>query len=293
LKYSEASGSHEGRPETTRSQEWRPGRYDGAVDAGAAPQRYYYHFDGLGSVAALSNAAGELVETYEYDVYGDTTVKDTAGTILSKSSIGNPYGFTGRRVDVETGLYYYRARYYDADMGRFLSVDPLGIHEENTYAYCYNDPVNWVDPLGLYAAGGTALPTGFNLPLETGADLGDLGDLGLGGKPKKKGDNRGKDGKRGKGNGKGEDNKKAKKKKKTKKGESERQTDEAKKKSEKGGDKPGEREKRERKKQKEDKKWGPKHPYKRQPKPDIKPKKSKWGLLLDLIASFLDPLLPN
>jgi len=101
-------------------------------------------------VAALSNAAGELVETYEYDVYGDTTVKDTAGTILTKSSIGNPYGFTGRRVDVETGLYYYRARYYDVDTGRFLQTDPIGSRRgNNLYRYCDNNPIIWIDPLGL------------------------------------------------------------------------------------------------------------------------------------------------
>ncbi|MDJ0731221.1 MAG: RHS repeat-associated core domain-containing protein [Crocosphaera sp.] len=66
------------------------------------------------------------------------------------SLIDNPYLFTGRRFDQETGLYYYRARYYDADQGRFISRDPLGyLDGMNLYEYVGSNPINSVDPLGL------------------------------------------------------------------------------------------------------------------------------------------------
>jgi RHS repeat-associated protein len=64
----------------------------------------------------------------------------------------NPYMFTGRRFDFETGLYYYRARYYNPYIGRFLQTDPVGYG----YNYCGNNPVGWTDPLGLEEEPATA-----------------------------------------------------------------------------------------------------------------------------------------
>jgi RHS repeat-associated protein len=80
--------------------------------------------------------------------------------------------FTGREYDAETGLYHYRERAYSPQIGRFLQTDPLAIDDENTYTYCYNDPVNWVDPYGLQATlpvtvvgiGGVIPGTGGYLP---------------------------------------------------------------------------------------------------------------------------------
>ncbi|MFH1778323.1 MAG: hypothetical protein ABH952_12370, partial [Candidatus Omnitrophota bacterium] len=69
---------------------------------------YYYHYDGLGSVTEITDAAGTVIEKYEYDAFGNTTIKDTLDNVLNESAIGNPYGFTGRRLDTETGLYHYR-----------------------------------------------------------------------------------------------------------------------------------------------------------------------------------------
>ena len=108
------------------------------ADSNAA---YYYHFDGLGSVVALSDSAGDTVQTYEYSVYGQVAASDP--------NHPNPYLFTGRRFDRETGLYYYRARYYNPYIGRFLQTDPVGYG----YGYCGNNPLGFVDPFGLFYYG--------------------------------------------------------------------------------------------------------------------------------------------
>jgi RHS repeat-associated protein len=110
--------------------------------------RYFYHFDALGSVVALSKfntslGYAEFVERYEYSAFGQTTVTQDGST-------GNPFRFTGRQWDGETGLYYYRARMYSPTLGRFLQPDPIGyIDGMNLYAYCGNNPLNFIDPLGL------------------------------------------------------------------------------------------------------------------------------------------------
>jgi RHS repeat-associated protein len=111
---------------------------------------YYYHFDGLGSVVALSDVNSVLVERYTYDVFGRPTIRDANGTEIAASAFANPYLFTGRAYDAETGLYYYRARYYDYATGRFLQADPTGYADGlNLYAYVGNNPAIFSDAYGL------------------------------------------------------------------------------------------------------------------------------------------------
>src|SRR6266704_4702176 len=103
----------------------------------------YYHADGLGSVTSLGSAAGSIANTYTYDSFGKLTA--------STGSLVNPFQYTGREFDTETGLYYYRARYYDPNTGRFLAEDPLGMRDSvNRYVYAKNNSLNFEDPLGLY-----------------------------------------------------------------------------------------------------------------------------------------------
>jgi RHS repeat-associated protein len=105
------------------------------------PGTYYYHFDGSGNVVALTNSSGNTVEVYEYDVYGKVGASD--------ASHPNRFMFTGREFDKETGLYYYRARYYKPEIGRFLQADQVGYTAEmNLYRYCRNNPWNMGDPFG-------------------------------------------------------------------------------------------------------------------------------------------------
>jgi RHS repeat-associated protein len=103
----------------------------------------YYEQDGLSSVTSLSNSVGALASTYTYDSFGKLTASN--GTLV------NPLQYTARDFDMETGLYYYRARYYDSQVGRFLVEDPLGLRDNmNMYVYVHNNPANFDDPLGLY-----------------------------------------------------------------------------------------------------------------------------------------------
>jgi RHS repeat-associated protein len=114
--------------------------------------RYYYHLDGLGSVRTITNATAGLVEAYAYDAFGRPTITNASGKVKEKSPIGNSMAFTGRIYDQESGLYNYRARYFHPSLGRFVQMDPVGqfVGGANLYAYVGNNPINYVDPLGLF-----------------------------------------------------------------------------------------------------------------------------------------------
>jgi RHS repeat-associated protein len=117
------------------------------IDVADGNAVYHYHYDGLGSVVALTDSAGNAVQLYEYSAFGRVAASDPNHT--------NPFLFTGRRFDAEAGLYYYRARYYNPHIGRFLQTDPIGYDDDiNWYRYCENSPVNLTDPYGLWSIWG-------------------------------------------------------------------------------------------------------------------------------------------
>ena len=97
--------------------------------------------DGLGSTVALTDSAGVTQTQYSYDQFGNTTAGGPAN--------GNPFQFT-RRENEGNGLYYYRARYYNQNTGRFLSEDPIRFNggTANFYSYAANSPTNFIDPFG-------------------------------------------------------------------------------------------------------------------------------------------------
>lgn len=123
-----------------------------------AGQQYYYHAGRLGSIHSMTDAKGQQVAAYDYDAFGNVRQQD--------ASIANPFGYTAREYDQATGLYYYRARYYDARLGRFLSVDPMPPRllrplTSNPYLYVRNNPVNLIDPLGLSDSAWSSVPPSY------------------------------------------------------------------------------------------------------------------------------------
>jgi RHS repeat-associated protein len=115
----------------------------------------YYEADGLRSVTSLTAANGSVAQTYTYDSFGNAT--------NASGSLTNFLRYTGREFDIETGLYYLRARYFDSTTGRFLSEDPIrftgGV---DFYAYVANSPTNLTDPSGLCPPEGCRAPNTHN-----------------------------------------------------------------------------------------------------------------------------------
>nr|WP_319394724.1 RHS repeat-associated core domain-containing protein [uncultured Desulfobacter sp.] len=110
-------------------------------DAQGDKTNYTFHHDHLQSVTGLTGHNGDEIETVMYAPFGE--IIDTVGTG------SNDLGYTGRELDPETGMYYYRARYYDPKIGRFLGEDPLGFEAGvNFYTYVLNNPINFNDPTG-------------------------------------------------------------------------------------------------------------------------------------------------
>jgi len=108
---------------------------------------YYAIKDHLGSVHALVDESGNAALTVRYDAWGTPQV---SSFIPHPSSFPFRYLFQGREYSFATGLYNFRARWYEPRLGRWLSNDPIGISGGlNLYAFCGNDPVNYVDPWGL------------------------------------------------------------------------------------------------------------------------------------------------
>ncbi len=113
-------------------------------------ETHYAVQDGNYNVTALTDAGGAVFERYLYSAYGVTTVLDAGFTLDADnvSDVASPHTYTGRQFDSETGLYYYRARYYHAQLGRFIARDPSG-YKDGASLYANYFTTNYVDPFGL------------------------------------------------------------------------------------------------------------------------------------------------
>ncbi len=127
---------------------------DEPIEAIRGGQEYFYHLDDQYSVLAITDSSGDVTERYVYGAYGERSVTDASGAPLVQSVVENPLGFQGRRLDGESGWYYYRHRYLDAVVGRFTVRDPIGIWGSpenigNGYTFVGNNPQSHLDPMGL------------------------------------------------------------------------------------------------------------------------------------------------
>jgi RHS repeat-associated protein len=128
------------------------------VTAGLSTAQGHYYFlkDALGSITDIMNPSGSVVQKYDYSSFGKLlSIKDGAGVDISANPVlKTAFTFTGREWDEESGLYYYRARYYNPEIGRFLQVDPdpgrlSGPNSHlNKYTYVNNFPTALIDPSG-------------------------------------------------------------------------------------------------------------------------------------------------
>lgn len=111
---------------------------------------YYYHANQLGSTMALTDKNGKVAERIVYDVYGKPTFFNASGDEISESSIDNNILFTGREYDIESNMYFYRARTMHLLVGRFMQKDPLMyVDGLNDLTYCSNSVVGMKDNYGL------------------------------------------------------------------------------------------------------------------------------------------------
>ncbi|TYQ27274.1 RHS repeat-associated core domain-containing protein [Pseudanabaena sp. UWO310] len=123
----------------------------GLIKSDSASGERFYHSDGLGSTRLLTDSSGQVTDRYVYDAFGKL--------IASAGNSSNSFQFAGEQRD-STGLDYLRARYYDSDLGRFISKDAFGGRmsspiSKNPYAYANNNPINFTDPSGYDALGAT------------------------------------------------------------------------------------------------------------------------------------------
>ncbi len=103
---------------------------------------FYYINDHIGTPIKVLDHEGTIVWDADYKPFGSADV-----TI---NTFGNNFRFQGQYFDTETGLHYNYHRYYDPQLGRYITPDPIGLDGGiNLFAYVGNNPVNWVDPLGL------------------------------------------------------------------------------------------------------------------------------------------------
>ena len=135
--------------------------YDASGVAGVVYQgnTYFYQKDIFNNIAKILDANGNIIVQYVYNAWGKYKVLNANGQEIDKSDDGhignkNPFRYRSYYFDTETELYYLKSRYYDPELGRFITIDdisyldPETINGLNLYAYCGNNPVMFTDPAG-------------------------------------------------------------------------------------------------------------------------------------------------
>jgi RHS repeat-associated protein len=118
---------------------------DDVLSASHDGEQYFYHYDLVRSVTAMTGQQGTVEARYDYDAFGQQ--KQAEGNAVA----WNPYRYTSRSFDASTDQYHYRARSYDPMLGRFTSADPAGLRGGlNLYSYAANDPTLFNDPFGFW-----------------------------------------------------------------------------------------------------------------------------------------------
>ena len=119
------------------------GEVDGWLARANSTGTNWYLSDRLGSITGLTDSNGNVINTNTYDSYGRVLYQ-------TNPSVADSLTFTGREYDSETGLFYFRARYYSPDLGRFISEDPIGFDscDDNIYRFTENSPTGYTDPSG-------------------------------------------------------------------------------------------------------------------------------------------------
>jgi RHS repeat-associated protein len=141
----------------TSTQEWvytvAPGMINNVLErhkanyAAATTTSEYYQYDHRGNVAAVTDSSGKILRGYQYDAFGSIPFSFATGQ--SGAAPTDDILFTGKDLDPDTGLYYFNARWYDSETGRFLSRSPFKQKVECSYSFCENAPVLYVDPTGM------------------------------------------------------------------------------------------------------------------------------------------------
>ncbi|XZE44680.1 RHS repeat domain-containing protein [Pirellulaceae bacterium SH467] len=119
--------------------------------AGTSGTIYYLHRNQQFSITAVTTSSGSVAERYAYTAYGQPTILDGSGSVLSSSAINNRYTYTGREWDQTLGLYHFRARWMCGLAGRFMGRDPIGFKGSkwSIYAVFRGNAVGRIDPSGL------------------------------------------------------------------------------------------------------------------------------------------------
>jgi RHS repeat-associated protein len=144
----------------------------GAVALELQDKIYAPIHDPQGNIVALVDPTGELIQSYRYTAFGEMQ-------IFSNTIVDNPWRYSSKRFDSETGFIYFGRRYYDPSIGRWITPDPAGYADgPNLYAYVHNKPLIYIDPDGRFAYAAyqavVSSMTSFNAGLNFGNSIGSL-----------------------------------------------------------------------------------------------------------------------